>query len=94
METSTPDTATPPAPTSRLRRLRQRCTGRFTLTEKAWRTVAIIQAMTTAGLTAIWILVGAPEDYGDLPRWLQIVVPIQMAAIIAWVTVGAKAERP
>ena len=46
--------------------------------------------MITAGLTAAWILVGAPQDYGDLPRWFQIALPIQMAMII----VGAKAERP
>jgi hypothetical protein len=93
METSTPDTATPPAPDSRLRRLRQRFAGRFTLTEKAWRIVATVQAMSTAGLTAAWVLLGAPQDYGDLPRWFQIVLPIQMALIIAWVVVGARAER-
>lgn len=94
METSTPEPAIPPMPSSRLRRLRQRCAGRFTLTEKIWRTVALIQAMSTAGLTAAWILLGAPQDYGDSPRWFQIVMPIQMAAIIAWVIVGARAKRP
>ena len=94
METSAPETAAPTAPTSRLRRLRQRCAGRVTLTEKIWRTIAIGQAMITAGLTAAWILLGAPQDYGDLPRWLQIALPIQMAMIIAWVIVGARTERP
>ncbi|MEU4607530.1 hypothetical protein AB0F43_31480 [Kribbella sp. NPDC023972] len=50
--------------------------------------------MITAGLTAIWILLGAPQEYGDLPRWLQIVLPIQMTAVVAWVIVGAKADTP
>jgi len=64
------------------------------LTEKVWRIVATVQAMTTAGLTAAWVVLGAPQDPGDLPLWLQIALPIQMATIIAWVIVGMKAERP
>jgi hypothetical protein len=59
-----------------------------------WRTAAIIQAMITAGLTAVWFLLGAPDRYSDLPGWFQVVLPVQMAAIIGWVIIGSKAARP
>lgn len=78
-------------PATRARGLMSR---RPRLTMRAWRIVATILAMITAGLTAVWVLCGAPDRYGDLPLWFRQTAIVHLAVVIGWTIVGARLEKP
>ncbi|MFD7161615.1 hypothetical protein ACFV9C_44020 [Kribbella sp. NPDC059898] len=63
------------------------------LSVQAWRIVATALTMGVAGLSAIWVLYGAPDRYSDMPTWFRNVAVINLALLIFWVVVGTRLKR-